>query len=64
MASRYYGVNKGQAQKTSVAENSSTNSKDVELVIDLTTNAPSKNDVLTALEAIKEKIVEANWPPA
>lgn len=64
MASRYYGVSKGLQQKTSVAEGSSTNSKDVELVIDLSTNSPSKNDVLQAIEAIKEKITEANWPPA
>lgn len=63
MASRYYGVPRGGDNKTDVTEAASTNSKDIELVVDLT-NSPSREQVLKAIEALKAYILNGNWPPA
>lgn len=67
MASRYYGVEKGQTRKD-VVEGSSTNSTGIELVVDLTkvtADSTGMNEVLKGLEYIKEFIMsKAKWPPA
>lgn len=67
MASRYYGINKGQ-RKTDVVEGSSTNSTGIELVVDLAAIAgdgQAKRDILNALEYLKQYIInKAKFPPA
>lgn len=62
MASRYYGVNKG-GRAENVVEDSSTTSKKVELVIDLTAGL-TRAEVLEAIEYIEQKIINGVWPPA
>lgn len=63
MASRYYALAVG-GHLTDVAEGSSTQSKDVEIAIDLSTNSPTRIQVLNAIETIKNFITQDNWPPA
>jgi hypothetical protein len=67
MASRYYGVERGQTRKD-VVEGSSTNSTGIELVVDLTkvsADGYSQREILLALEYIKEYIqTKAKFPPA
>ena len=62
MASRYYGVNKG-VEAYSVSEDSSTTSKKVELVVDLSANQ-TRQEVLVALKKIEDHIMRGIWPPA
>lgn len=63
MASRYFGVNRG-AQGEGVTEGSSTTSKDMEVVIDLTKNL-TKAEVADKLEEIKNFIfTTSQYPPA
>ena len=62
MASRYYGINRGQTE-FSVVEGSSTGTKDVELVVDLSKSL-TKAEVLEKIEEIKNHILKGNWPPA
>ena len=62
MASRYYGINRGQTE-FSVAEGSSTNTKDVELVVDLAKNL-TKAEVIEKIDEIKNHVLKGNWPPA
>jgi hypothetical protein len=61
MATRFFAVNKGLA-KTDVVQGSSTQSKDVEIRIDQSTNSLSKMDVLLAIEALEQYITENQWP--
>lgn len=62
MASRYWGINRGQTE-FDIVEGSSTNSTDLELVLDLTKNL-SKSEVLVKLEELENRIVKSDWPPA
>ena len=62
MASRYYGLDVGLPQ-TSVLEGSSTQSKTVEVVVDLADLA-TREQVLIALENITNYILQDVWPPA
>lgn len=62
MANRYIGNDKG-ATYVNITEDSSTTSKDVEVVIDLSASM-SKSEVLVKLEEIKDYIIKANWPMA
>lgn len=60
MAARYYGVDRGLEDKY-VAEGSSTTSKGLEVVIGTVgTGADTwtRNDVLRALEAVKQHIIQ------
>lgn len=63
MASRYYGMNKGQTE-FDIVEGSSTNSTDFELVVDLSTNSPSKEDVYLFLDKLENYLISHIWPPA
>lgn len=69
MASRYYGINKGQTKKD-VVEGSSTNSTGIELVVDLaavTATSKGQEEVLQALDYIRAYIMSkklTKWPPA
>jgi hypothetical protein len=62
MADRIYGLDRGDTE-FSVAEGSSTPTKDVEVVVDLAVNL-EKSEVLQLLDMIKNHIVKGNWPPA
>lgn len=67
MASRYYGIERGQTRKD-VLEASSTSSVGVELVVDLakvSTDGQSQREILIAIEEIKQYIqTKAKFPPA
>lgn len=63
MATRFYGLNRGEPQ-TSVSESSSTTSKKIELAVDLSSSLTAL-DVYQALEIIQNYILTNNkWPPA
>jgi hypothetical protein len=62
MASRYYALDIGD-NMTEVAEGSSSQSKTVEIAIDLADNA-NRNQVLECIENIKNYILQDAWPPA
>lgn len=67
MASRYFGVERGQTRKD-VVEGASTNSTGIELVVDLTkvtADSTGMNQVLEGIEYIKQYIIsKQKWPPA
>jgi hypothetical protein len=62
MASRYYALDIGQ-NEYEVAEDSSTQSKTVEVAVDLADNA-TRDQVLVALDNIRNYILRDVWPPA
>lgn len=62
MASRYYALDIGE-NMTEVVEGSSSGSKTVEVVVDLADNA-TREQVLIAMENIKNYILQNIWPPA
>jgi hypothetical protein len=62
MASRYYALDLGE-NMTQVAEGSSTQSKTVEIAIDLADGA-NRQQVFEAIENIRNYILQDTWPPA
>lgn len=62
MASRYYALDLG-GSIVDVAEGSSTQSKTVEVAIDLADGA-TRQEVFNALENIKNYILQDIYPPA
>lgn len=62
MASRYYGLQRGE-NEFDITESSSTTSKKIELVVDLTGNF-DKNDILLALDKFSDYLISHIWPPA
>lgn len=62
MASRFYGLDRGETE-FNVTESSSTTSKDVEVVLDLAANL-EKNELLIKLDEIKNHILKGTYPPA
>lgn len=62
MASRYYALDLGE-NMTQVAEGSSTQSKTVEIAIDLADSA-NRQQVFEAIENIRNYILQDTWPPA
>lgn len=64
MATRYYGVNIGGMMPVNVSESGSTTSRAVELVVTYDAAGANKMMVLNALEAIKNYIIQDNYPPA
>lgn len=67
MASRYYGINRGQTLNgygtAVVAEGSSTGTKDLEIAVDLSKSL-TKLEVLLLIDELKQYITKGNWPPA
>lgn len=65
MATRLYGVSRGENKYTDVAEGvgSAVAADSVEVTVDLASSL-SKKDVLQALDKIRAKIFKGNWPPA
>lgn len=62
MANRYFGNDHGKTE-FDITQGSSTTSKDVEVVVDLSAGM-SKNDVLVKLKEISNYILKNIWPPA
>jgi len=62
MADRFYGLDRGETE-ADTADALSSPTKDVEVVVDLAVSL-TKNEVLLALEMIKNHILKSNWPPA
>ena len=62
MASRYYALDIGLPQDD-VVEGSSTQSKTVEVAVDLA-DLPTREQVLVALKNIENYILQDVWPPA
>ena len=64
MAERFYGIDRGEQGVRNVTEgNSSTATTDVELRVDLAANM-QKDEVLYAIDSIKQAIIQDIWPPA
>lgn len=64
MAERYYGIDRGEDGTSNITEgSSSTATLDVEVRIDLAATM-SQQEVLLALDVIKQAILEDSWPPA
>lgn len=67
MANRFYGLDLGDNENDVTEGSSTTSTTDVEVRVDLAgvnAGGPGKNDVLIALEKIKNWILKGNWPPA
>lgn len=62
MASRYYALDIGE-NEYEVAEGSTTQSKTVEVAVDLADNA-TREQVLVTLKNIENYILRDVWPPA
>lgn len=62
MADRFYGLDRGETE-FDVAEDSSSPTKDVEVVVDLAVDL-EKSEVIQKLEEIKNHIIKGDWPPA
>jgi hypothetical protein len=62
MADRFYGLDRGDTE-FDVSEDSSSPTKDVEVVVDLAVNL-EKSEVIQKLEEIKNHIIKGQWPPA
>ena len=59
----YFGINTGAGSMGNVTENSSTTSKDVEVVINTNANVTSKADLYLAVQKLYDYIAVAskNW---
>lgn len=64
MATRYYGVPLGGKSAAEVTEDSSTTSAVIELAVVYTTSGMERQDVLNALEALQQRVIQQPWPPA
>jgi hypothetical protein len=64
MADRFYGIDRGEQGVRNVTEGAaSTATTDVELRVDLAANM-QKDEVLYAIDSIKQAIIQDTWPPA
>lgn len=64
MADRFYGIDRGEQGVRNVTEGgSSTATTDVEVRVDLAPGM-SKQEVLLAIDVLKEAIFQDTWPPA
>ena len=62
MASRYYALDIGD-NEYEVSEGATTQSKTVEIAVDLADSA-TREQVLVAIDNIKNYIIRDIWPPA
>ena len=62
MASEYFGIDLGGVI-SDIEQDSSTNSTDIELAVDLT-NSPTREQVIVALQNIRDYLLQIDWPPA
>jgi hypothetical protein len=66
MATRRYGLSKGDTEfQVTEDVGSATSSDSIELTVDFDAAAkPDKEDVLLALDMMKNHILKGIWPPA
>lgn len=59
----YFGINNGAGSMGNITENSSTTSKDVEVVINTNANVPSKEELILAVQKLYDYLVVStkNW---
>lgn len=59
----FFGINVGAGSMGNITEQSTTTSKDVEIVINTNANVPSKEDLLLAALKLQDYITTAskNW---
>jgi hypothetical protein len=62
MAVQYFGIEKG-GKFTTVTQDSSSTGKTIEVAVDLADGA-SKEQVIVALQNLKDYILQNKWPPA
>jgi len=62
MADRFYGLDRGETE-FQIVEQATTPAKDYEFNFDLAVNS-TKEDVLLALEKLKNHIIKGDFPPA
>jgi len=62
MAKHFFGIDKGN-KFTSVTDSTSTTSKDIEVTVELTSDA-TKEQVIVALQNLRDYILQNSWPPA
>lgn len=62
MADRFYGLDLGETE-FDTADQLTSPTKDVEVVVDLAIGM-EKEEVIRALDMIKNHILKADWPPA
>lgn len=62
MAKHFFGIDKGN-KFTSVSDSTSTTSKDIEVTVELTSDA-TKEQVIVALQNLRDYILQNSWPPA
>lgn len=62
MADRYYGIDRGR-DKSTITDDSSTTSKDVEIRVDLAPGM-SRHEVIEKIKQLTDYIMEDQWPPA
>jgi hypothetical protein len=63
MATRFYGANVGASMPIDVLESGSTTSRTVEVAVVYDAVGANKQTVLNALEAIKNAIIQDEYPP-
>lgn len=64
MATRLYGLSRGETEfEITEGVGSATAADGIELTVDLAVNL-EKDEVLRALDMIKNHIVKGDWPPA
>jgi hypothetical protein len=64
MATRRYGISRGETQEQiTEAAGAAVSSDSVEVTVDLASSL-TREDVLLGLEKIQNKIATGNWPPA
>lgn len=66
MATRIYGISKGENRGTYVTEGvgSAVAADDFEFTVDFDTNSPTRQDTINALKMILDHIQTGDWPPA
>lgn len=62
MADRFYGLDRGDTE-FDVADQLSSPTKDVEIVVDLAVNL-ERSEVLQLLDMMRNHILNVDWPPA
>lgn len=63
MATRFFGVNIGGSMPSDVSEAGSTTSRSVELSVVYDATGANKVQVLRAIKAIENYIIQDTWPP-
>jgi hypothetical protein len=63
MADRFYSLDRGETE-FQITEGAATSGEDIEVRFDLSVTGLERDEVLRALEMIRNHIIKGNWPPA